>query len=268
MSFWITAFLFALFTSSVITFPLWREKLHKASITIEPKMHLPEAANSRPSSFAIISGKLQRPEILALILTTMLTSSAMALYYETGSPYYPDKPLAQKLEMTRQQKKTYQEKTKEVEAQIKAQPEEVYNWVILGQLSFRLGEYNKAAEAFRTAINKGVKEAEVYTLLGESIVMERDGLIIAEAQRAFSSALLYDNKDAKAMYYIALSRMQKDDCPGAIAIWKHILTITPENSPIHSTVSSRIKDVEALAGIKAASIQPRDPAAVIRRIIN
>jgi cytochrome c-type biogenesis protein CcmH len=79
--------------------------------------------------------------------------------------------------------------------------------------------------------------------------------VTSEARSAFERARALDAGNAKARYFLGLSKAQDGDKPAAIADWNAILADMPKDSPVSTFIS---REVARLGGTAQA---PRGPGA-------
>jgi cytochrome c-type biogenesis protein CcmH len=124
----------------------------------------------------------------------------------------------------------------------------------LGKTAFDGGRYAEAADAFRKATRADPDKAQIWSALGESLVMaSKTDPMPPEALTAFRHALAVDPKDARARYFVAVKRDLDGDHAGAIADWLALLNDTPPGAPWEADLRRTIEQVGKINRINVAT---------------
>src|SRR4051794_5054589 len=80
---------------------------------------------------------------------------------------------------------------------VRQRPNDPKGWMLLGRGYLTLGDSADAAAAFRRGIPVALpaQRPELYSAYGEALVLANDGVVSADAEAAFKSALLQNPKD-------------------------------------------------------------------------
>jgi cytochrome c-type biogenesis protein CcmH len=152
---------------------------------------------------------------------------AAALYLAIGSPMLPDQPLSARATEPRE-RQSVESLVAQVEAHLARNPDDGRGWELLAPVYLRLGRLEDAIKARRNALNLNGETAERMTNLGEALVAAANGVVTAEAKEAFERAVALDHHDAKARYFLGLAAEQDGKPSGAAAIWRGLLTESPD----------------------------------------
>ena len=205
---------------------------------------------------------------VALTLAIAVPAAAIGLYLTLGTPGVPSLPFAERpapqppapesgfaQEMgglaTRLAKRLAQD------------PNDRDGWLLLGRTYTRLGDYDQAAQAYRTAIAYGFDGAETQSALGEVLVAGAGGAVGPEARRAFAASLENDPEDPRARYYAGLALAQDDRLRAAIELWLDLLRESTADAPWRPMVAQQIREAAARLGIEppeAATVPETAPA--------
>ena len=124
----------------------------------------------------------------------------------------------------------------------------------LGKSHFEAGQFTEAADAFRKASHADPDKAEIWSALGESLVMaSKTDPMPPEALIAFRHALAVDTKDARARYFIAVKRDLDGDHAGAIDDWLSLLGDTPPGAPWEADLRRTIEQVGKIHRINVSA---------------
>lgn len=267
--FLVLAGLFLIITWGMATFSIWQSFITKNGIILflqnlkaeilhqEPL--LPGlSSKSQPSLKLFFKHLTIRPLYLFTIVSFLVISGSFSLYFKAGSYNFPNQPLIKRLEAKKSHKTQYLVIAEMLLERLQKYSENGKDWKWLGQVLFMAEDYEGSVKAFRQAIQKGEDTDEVYADLGEALIMEQDGQIMAEAIRAFMSSLRKNRHNLKASYFLAVSRWQKNDDKSAVAIFKQILNNTSKQDPWHLSAQEHIKEIVSLTGLNVHKIEPLD----------
>lgn len=156
----------------------------------------------------------------------------------------------------------------EVEAKVKANPDDPQGWATLAQGFMTAGRFGEAATAYRRTAQLAPNDGENWSNLGEAMVMAAQGNVSPDAKAAFTMALARDAKNVRARYFLAVAKDIAGDRRGAIDDWFALLNDSPATAPWQSEVRGLIEqsaakeniDVKArLAALPAMARGPGSP---------
>lgn len=131
---------------------------------------------------------------------------------------------------------------------------------MLGWSYFETGRYAEAAGAYRKATTLNPEQAQLWSALGESLVLAGSSGISQDALDAFHKALAADPKDPRARYFIGAAKAEKGDAKGAIDDWIALLKDSPADAPWVSSVRQKIQQTAADAKIEVSAALAALPA--------
>ena len=203
------------------------------------------------------------PAVLLLVLAPV---AALAIYANLGQPLLPGQPFAGRAQPS------------EVDPQLvalvdrlaqhmKAKPEDVQGWLLLGRTEGDLGRYQESAAAYGEAIRRmqaagGAPPADLQSRYGEALVAASGGQVTPAAEAAFAAALAIDAKEPRARFYLALAKAQAGHVDEALSQWVALEAESPSNAPWIPMLTSQIeaaakelgRDPATLPGRKAGGI--------------
>jgi cytochrome c-type biogenesis protein CcmH len=191
---------------------------------------LVEAAAKKPQRFWMRSDPLSRSAI-GLAVTAVICLSLVAAI--NGSPALPpDTPAASqqrdtdlaRLELytkslaqprstagpmsTPRQLPDVDTMIERLAARLRSQPDDAEGWRMLGWSYFHVQRPSKAAEAYARAVALRPQSSEFKSAYGEALVGAEGGTVTPEALEAFTGALAIDAQNARARYFVAVSKLQ------------------------------------------------------------
>lgn len=130
-------------------------------------------------------------------------------------------------------------------------PKEAEPLVFLAKARAAAGDMAGAEQALRRAVGVAPGRADIWSLLGETFVIEAKGDIGADAKLAFGRALKADPKDLRARYYLGRARIAEGDVAGGVADWRALLDSLAPNDPARTALGREIAEVQAAGGLPA-----------------
>ncbi len=202
---------------------------------------------------------------------------AVGLYVLQGRPDLPDVPHAERIKNA-VASNDFPALVAQVEQHLDAQPDDVKGWIVVAPAYVRLQRYADAANAYAQIIRLKGPSPEVLSDYGEALMMANQGLISADASKAFDQALKLDKTNAKARFYSILALRQEGKLDEALAQWKLLLASAPANAPWRGAVERQIADIAkekasapALDANKMAAVKnmpAADQQAMIRSMVD
>ena len=172
----------------------------------------------------------------------LLPAGAVALYLALGSPMMPGQPLADRQQASNENR-PIESLVAQVEDHIARNPDDGRGWEVVAPVYLRLGRFDDAVRAWRNAIRLNGSTAPREGDLGEALVAASNGVVTAEAKRAFDRALALDADDAKARFYSGMAADQDGRRDAAVAIWRDMLAKAPPGAPWVEVVRQAIARV-------------------------
>ena len=203
---------------------------------------------------------------VAAAIALFIVAAGGALYWRLGAPTLPDSPFgaapppqtaaaapgapaptpAPHIDMKAAADK--------LEAKLRADPTNAEGWVLYARTESTLGDWSRAMNAYRQAINLGQKGADVFAGYGEMLVLAAQGVVAPQAREAFVAARDADPKNDVARFYLALADAQAGDVRKAITEWSALATDIPDPSAMRDEIARRVADAAQSAGIKAPDL--------------
>lgn len=232
----------------------------------EAKHEMNEQKRENPALAAQSGVVSKRARIVAFFALAATPLIAVMLYLQLGSPKALD-PATKTATMASQQAvAVVNERISELEAQVKATPNDFDAWMALGEEYITTGRAADSARAFSRAIEIDGNSPAALGAYGEAMVQEADGAVTGEALASFEKALAIAPDDPRAQYYIAEGRYQVGAVEEAVRGWAKLINEAPFDAPWFSAVAARMTDAAAEAGIKEESLGLKEE--VRQRIAN
>jgi cytochrome c-type biogenesis protein CcmH len=169
---------------------------------------------------------------------------ALGLYALQGRPGLPDVPHAQRI-ASAAANNDFPALVAQVEHHLDAHPDDVKGWSIIAPAYHRLGRFDDAANAYAQILRLKGPSPDLLADYGEALMLANQGLVGADAQKAFDQALALDKSNPKALYYSGLGMRQEGKNDKALAIWRKMLAEAPADAPWRATVAHQVAALEA-----------------------
>jgi cytochrome c-type biogenesis protein CcmH len=213
-------------------------------------------------------GRGQR--VAAVVAMAFVVLSAGGLYWRLGAPALPDAPFsARPAEQadagaapsdTEAAHADMRKAAVRLEERLKAEPANAEAWFLYARTESLLGEWGKAADAYKHAIDLGQKNGDILASYGEVLVLAGDGVVSPAAHDAFESSLAMEPGNPAARYYLALADAQAGDEHKAANAWLDLAAGLPEGTPMREDIGRRIAAAAKAGGFDPPSLPPAPPA--------
>jgi cytochrome c-type biogenesis protein CcmH len=193
--------------------------------------------------------------IVALAALIVLPLGAVSLYLVLGAPGLPSQPLAARLEKPADQR-SVETLVAQVEAHLEKNPNDGRGWEILAPIYLRIGRFSEAVKARTNALAFSGETAERQSGLGEALVAAAQGIVTAEATKAFKRAIELDPKAPQPRFYLGLAAEQDGHPEEAAKRWRAMIDDAPPNAPWLGFVREALAHVDPNAAAGAAAPGP------------
>ena len=182
------------------------------------------------------------------------------LYDRQGKTMIPDAPLSLRDSLQAEESPQMMARVRRMEKYLERNNDDEAVWRQLAQTYRSAGYYDKAAAAYRNAIEWGIPEdISGWHSLAETLIQENGGRITGEAQKALENVLRYRPDDPKAIYFLGLARLQNKEPQKALALWRYLEQNLSAEDPWLTVIHERIASVQKLLRIDALTIKPQPP---------
>jgi cytochrome c-type biogenesis protein CcmH len=205
---------------------------------------------------------LAHPKPIAATVVGILVMpvAALLIYAALGTPSLPDAPFADRGNANANVASAdapaghtdMKTALDELRAHLKAEPDDLTGWVLLGRTEVGLGNYEAGAQAYGRAAALSGHRSDIMGDWGEAQVLAADGTVTPAAAAALKAALKDPETAPKARYYLALAQMQHGNVKAALAAWQALLRDSPADAAWRPVVRQRIKEAEARLGVAPA----------------
>ncbi|MDI4665993.1 c-type cytochrome biogenesis protein CcmI [Xanthobacter autotrophicus] len=201
-----------------------------------------------------------RRRAAAVFAMVFVPAFAAGLYGVLGNPAIPGAPLAERLAAV-PDRSDVAILVRRVEEHLQKTPNDGQGYEILAPIYLRLGRPEDAARAYAEAIRILGPSAMRHSARGEALVVASDGLVTADAARAFADALALDPDEPRAAYFLGLAAEQDGRKEDAARIWGQLLARAPADAPFRPLVVAALARVGGAAPAAPAAAGPGPGAA-------
>jgi cytochrome c-type biogenesis protein CcmH len=180
---------------------------------------------SRQSSARAVSGQLGalNANVMFAGLAAAITLGAAGLYVLYGAPGLSDQPLEARLNAP-VERQPLSIQIANVERRLRANPRDALGWTVIAPVYFRTGQFDKAAEAYRQAMQISGEDEDKLIGLFESLTFGNDGLVPAQAKPALDAALSRNPRSLRGRLWLAILAGQDGRKAEAAQIYRQILS--------------------------------------------
>lgn len=205
-----------------------------------------------PRSPAVAEPALRRRRAVSALALSLVPILALAVYGLFGSPTLPAQPLSARLPDPAEPF-DLAKAVLQIEAHLQKEPNDGRGWDVIAPVYVRMGRLDEAVRAYEAALRLLGEDAARLTAYGETLVLDKEGVVSQEARQAFEKALKRDPSSAKARFYLARAAEQDGQIDRAKAEYAEILTSSPANAPWIPAVKDQIARLDQPKG---AATQP------------
>ncbi|WP_296544873.1 c-type cytochrome biogenesis protein CcmI [Phenylobacterium sp.] len=221
------------------------EPAEREAARAEAGRRLLVAADSAAVGWTAPTG--QRPVLLAAAAGVGL--AALTAYLVLGRPGLPDQPLDSRIETWRAGQLTDltpPQLAAVLREALKVRPEaEGYRFLALAEA--QSDNPAAAARALRRAIALAPGRADLWEMLGLSLLARSQGEITPEAREVLTEAVRLDPRSLPARFHLARGRAAAGDQEGAIRDLEAIAAELPAGDPRRADIDAAIREVRAPA---------------------
>lgn len=211
---------------------------------------------------------------IAIVLAVVLVGGSVLLYRELGAPGYGDLALADRMAMAEEMRNNRPDQATAVASlppntalgdqnddflilmqrlreTVADRPDDLQGSILLAQNEARVGNFTAAAKAQENVLRlKGdALAAEDITDYAELLILAAGGYVSPEAETALRAALVQDDQEGRARYYMGLMMIQTGRPDIAFRIWDTLLRRGPESASWIAPIQAQIMTAAALAGV-------------------
>ncbi len=133
---------------------------------------------------------------------------------------------------------------------LKARPDDVEGWLMLGRSSMMLERFEAAADAWARASALRPGDAQIIADQADALAMAQGQRLSGKPAELVAKALALDPKNLKALVMSAAAALERGDTRGAIRYWEQALKIVPAGSEAALALTDYIRQVREGRGAR------------------
>lgn len=180
--------------------------------------------------------------VLALLLTPLLRQKnyraaaaigsciaigSLGLYLLLGQPN-----IIEEMQFREELQASFSETAERLSTELKQNPKQPKKLVQLGEIWAEMGNYGKAAEAFRQAVLLTRGEPELIFRYAKALTLANGGTVTEDAKKGFEMTLTLLPEHREAAFFLAVERMQAGDKIAAKKQFEALLQQLPPEAPM------------------------------------
>ena len=224
---------------------VYREQLAAIESELERGLIDPEAAEAARTETArrllaahdkneskqkgVSSGfRLKTPRLSPLLLFRLIS---LATYFALGSPEEPDQPLITRLNAPAEEQ-SVELLVARVERHLSENPQDGEGWAVVAPVYLSMGQPQASARAYANALRILGPRPDWLTDMGEALTMANQGLVTADAKRAFEEAVSLEPTAVKPRFFLAIALGQDGNRDAAVEAWNKLLEGADEDGTL------------------------------------
>lgn len=122
-----------------------------------------------------------------------------------------------------------------------------YSWLVIANAFLARGDSGEAVATLASATRARPGDVQLWIAYANAIRIHGGGRISPAARLAFEQAALLAPEHPAPAFFFGLALVQTGDVPGALIVWKELLTKAPPASPWGEALKTRIALLELVA---------------------
>lgn len=154
-------------------------------------------------------------------------------------------------------------RTDELEARVKAVPEDGEAWLLLAGAYATLERYSEAVPAYARATELRPQDARAWSGYAEALAVTQGHSLDGRPLELIYKALELDGNDPKGLELLGISNYQRGNYTQAAYYWRRLLRQLPEESPYAMDIRGAIADATGRARAATDEGGPPPPEAPV-----
>jgi cytochrome c-type biogenesis protein CcmH len=218
------------------------------------------------SAGGAIAPAVQSPRWIGIVLAILVPVIAVALYFKLGNPEAINAPTFS--DQANAQGQEVEAMLPKIMQQLKAHPDDVEAWQMLGRAMFALQRFPDAAKAYEQITQLQPDSAQAFADYADALGMAQDQKLAGKPAELIKKALKLDPQNPKARYLAGFASIEEGNLKEAIAHWEKLLAQLPPEQKGVDMLREKIAELRQQAGMPALaeatpSAKPADASASI-----
>jgi cytochrome c-type biogenesis protein CcmH len=162
---------------------------------------------------------------------------AIAVYWSVGTPAAITPPEEQ-----------IQAMVERLAAKMRARPDDVEGWKLLGRSYVALGRFKEAVDAYAQAAKRAPRDAQLLADFADALAMSQGQTLAGEPEKLVLHALEIDPSNLKALALAGTAAFGRKDYKAAASYWERMLPMVPAGSEDARSIQANVDEARSLAG--------------------
>lgn len=132
-------------------------------------------------------------------------------------------------------------------------------YVVTADAYARRGQYERAADFLRIAVEEDPRDSEAWLALGNALVEHADGQLTPAALLAYSRAEALAPGNPGPVYFLGIAFLRAGDPERTRELWAELLATAPEDAPWRPALADRLARLDALLEQSGAAVAAPAP---------
>jgi cytochrome c-type biogenesis protein CcmH len=205
--------------------------------------------------------RASRPTLALLALAIPL--GAVLLYQQIGTPEIMPRLASGPVAQHGQSEQTdINQLLAQLEERLKADPDNVEGWFILGRSYMAQEQYPQAVRALEETYRLAPDNPNVMVSLADALAMQAGGVLAGRPQELLQKALQLDANSATALWLLGMASQEQRDFAQAVAYWQRALPLLQDNAEGAQRLSLMIDQARQMAQQSGQKLEPAPQAPV------
>ena len=139
---------------------------------------------------------------------------------------------------------------------MQANPDNIQGWVMLASSYSSIGQYNKAADAYREALQRTGNHPQLLTDYADTLAMASGGKFTDEVGKLLETALQLQPDNVKALWLLGHWHFQRNQYEASLKQWQQAAQLLPADSKDGKILNQQITLVRSKLGLPATTAIP------------
>ncbi|MEO5342061.1 MAG: c-type cytochrome biogenesis protein CcmI [Gammaproteobacteria bacterium SHHR-1] len=205
--------------------------------------------------------RASRPTLALLALAIPL--AAVLLYQQIGTPEIMPRLASGPAAQHGQSEQTdINQLLAQLEERLKADPDNVEGWFILGRSYMAQEQYPQAVRALEETYRLAPDNPNVMVSLADALAMQAGGVLAGRPQELLQKALQLDANSTTALWLLGMASQEQRDFAQAVAYWQRALPLLQDNAEGAQRLSLMIDQARQMAQQSGQKLEPAPQAPV------
>lgn len=190
--------------------------------------------------------------VSALLTLLLLPAGAIALYLSLGNVQALDPLKLAAASADGQPGPDMQAAVEGLVAKLKASPDDVEGWMLLGRSYKAMERFADARDALKNAYDRAPDNADVQVDYAEALALAGENRRIQGQARELLEAALKNTPDhQRALWLLGIAEYQQQNYAAAVDFWEQLRTLLPPQAEARASLENQIADARQRGGLAA-----------------